>query len=84
MYWLKEEAIWEDTKALSFREGEVKGEAKGKAEGKAEGLRQAIVDLCDVLGIELDDRRKAELDTLDAGGLDSLRQALKQGKRWPD
>ena len=84
MYWYKEEAEWEDTKALSFREGETKGKAEGKAEGEAKGLRQAVIDLCDVLGIELDDRRKARLETLGVGGLDALRQQLKQEKRWPD
>lgn len=102
MYWLKEEAIWEDTKDASFREGEAKGEAKGlakglakgraeglregeakgKEEGRAEGLRQAIVDLCEVLGIELDAGRKGQLDGLSVEELDAFRGELKRSKRW--
>lgn len=91
LYRLKEEASWEDSKNESFREGEAKGEARGKAEGKAEGLvegraaglRQAILDLCEILGIALGPERTAHLESLGAGELDALRDAIKRAKAWP-
>ena len=86
MYWLKEEAIWEDAQNASFREGKTEGlregEAKGKAEGLREGLLRAIADLCDVLGIDLDAERKAHLDSLSSESLDALREEIKRSKRW--
>ncbi|MEZ4301371.1 MAG: hypothetical protein R3B70_40935 [Polyangiaceae bacterium] len=75
LYRLKEEAMWEDSKNTSFREGETKGFARG--------LRQAIADLCEVLGIEIDPTRRAHLERLDEGELDALRDTLKRSKRWP-
>ncbi|HEU4404449.1 MAG TPA: HEPN domain-containing protein [Polyangiaceae bacterium] len=36
-----------------LREGEAKGKAEGLREGKAEGLRAAVLDLCEVFGLDL-------------------------------
>ncbi|MEZ4314184.1 MAG: hypothetical protein R3F14_39695 [Polyangiaceae bacterium] len=91
LYRLKEETSWEDSKNASFREGKQEGEAKGRAEGKAEGLlegrteglRQAITDLCDVLGVELGADRREHLAGLGAEELDALREDIKQSKGWP-
>lgn len=91
MYRLKEEAIWEDSKSISFRdgkaeglrEGEARGKVEGLREGRREGLRQAILDLCDVLGIVLDADRTAQLDRGTVEELGALREQLKRLKRWP-
>lgn len=68
--------------ALQF--AEARGEARGKAEGKAEGLRVAIETACDVLGIALDDARRAHLATMDADALDGLLVALRRDRTWPE
>ena len=78
------ETAYLEGKAEGKSEGKAEGKAEGEAGGEAKGLRQPIVDLCDVFGIELDDGRKGRLERLDVGGLDALRQLLKQEKRWPD
>jgi flagellar biosynthesis/type III secretory pathway protein FliH len=88
---VKEEATWEqakreaatEAKALGLREGREAGEREGEARGKAEGLRAAVLDLCEVLGLELTEARKAHLAGLDVAGLEALRQHLKQHRAWP-
>jgi flagellar biosynthesis/type III secretory pathway protein FliH len=74
-------------KEEGLREGEAKGlregEAKGLREGKAEGLRAAVLDLCEVLGIEVTAEQRAQLDAMGVGELEALRQALKTTRRWP-
>ncbi len=52
------------------------------AEGELKGLRQAIVDLCEVLGIELTPEREAQLRELDLEGLTALRVHLKRDRSW--
>ncbi|HEU4409178.1 MAG TPA: hypothetical protein VFS43_28225 [Polyangiaceae bacterium] len=59
------------------------GKAEGKVEGKAEGLRAAVLDLCEVLGIEVGPRRRAQLEAMGLGELEALRAHLKQARRWP-
>jgi Putative restriction endonuclease len=54
-----------------------------RAEGKAEGLRQAVVALCDVLGIALTPTRRAGLDAMGAGELAALCEVLRRERRWP-
>jgi predicted transposase/invertase (TIGR01784 family) len=82
--------------ALNLAEqAEKRGEARGKAdglregkeeglrEGKAAGLRAAVADLCEVLGVELTEARKAQLAGLEVAGLEALRLHLKQHRSWP-
>ena len=78
-YWFKEEAIWEDTKDAEF----LRGEKKGHDDGLKEGLRKAIVDICELLGVALDEARNAHLDGLDVEALESLRERIKQSRSWP-
>ncbi len=82
----KEEGLREG-KEEGLREGERKGRREGKEEGlregKREGLQQAITDLCDVLGIELNEDRKAQLKHLDIDSLEALRGQMKRAKAWP-
>ncbi len=96
MYRMKEEAIWENSKAESEQKGLKKGRNEGRNEGRDEGLKEGldkglkeglqkgILDICDLLGITLDEPRKVHLDGLDVETLDSLRAQIKQLKRWPD
>jgi predicted transposase/invertase (TIGR01784 family) len=67
-----------------------KGEARGKEAGLRAGLRQgeaalreAIGDLCELLGVELTAARQAQLAGLDLAGLQALRSALKSARAWP-
>jgi len=53
-----------------------------REEGLEEGVRVAIVDLCDVLGINLDEERKQKLATMKKADLEGLRAHLKQARRW--
>ena len=72
---VKEEATWEQAKRETATEA--------KAAGVREGLRAAVVDLCEVLGIEVTEERKARLEALDVAGLEALRLHLKQHRSWP-
>jgi hypothetical protein len=45
--------------------------------------REAVLDLCDFLAIDLTPQRRAHLDSLDLDGLRSLRSSLKSRKAWP-
>ncbi|HEU4532964.1 MAG TPA: hypothetical protein VFS00_02555, partial [Polyangiaceae bacterium] len=70
-------------KAEGIAEGKAEGIAEGIAEGKAEGLRQAVVALCDVLGIALTPARSARLEAMALDELEALCQTLRQERRWP-
>jgi hypothetical protein len=51
-----------------------------------EGLRVArevVADLCEVLGVEVTDERRAHLAALDLAALEALRAELKAKKTWP-
>jgi predicted transposase/invertase (TIGR01784 family) len=70
--------------ALSMaREAEARGEARGEAKGLARGLREAVTDLCEAHGIEVDDARRALLSRLDLTGLEALRAHVKSCRAWP-
>ena len=45
--------------------------------------RQAIVDLCELLGVEMTAERRAYLGALLLSELEELRQHLKQQRAWP-
>jgi Uma2 family endonuclease len=74
-------------KAEGLREGEARGEARGKAEGlregEARGLRAAVLDLCELLGIEPTESQRAALEAMNVGELEALRYELKRARRWP-
>ncbi len=44
---------------------------------------EAIIDLCEVMGIEVSEARRARLLALDAATLDDLRRTLKSSRAWP-
>jgi hypothetical protein len=43
----------------------------------------AVLDLCELLGVELSAERRAHLAALDLPGLEALRANLKATKAWP-
>ena len=65
------------------RMGEKRGRAEGRVEGEASGLRQAVLTACELVGIEVDARRQAEIDSLEADGLAKLLARLRQDRCWP-
>lgn len=64
-------------------EDEVGALAVAEKAGRATGLRQAVEDLCEVLGIELTPERRTQIAGMGADALDALRAALKKGRTWP-
>jgi predicted transposase/invertase (TIGR01784 family) len=76
--------------ALGIAKGEALGIAKGEALGIAKGeaiahatARAAVLDLCEVLGIELTNEHREQLATLSLAELEALRLAIKRDRRWP-
>ncbi len=59
------------------------GRQEGEQQGLQQGLQQAIMDLCEVLGIELTPERKAQIEQLDTTQLSQLRTHLKSARAWP-
>lgn len=55
---------------------------QGLREGERQGLRQAILDMCEVLGIALDPERQHALEAMDLPELQALRHQLKSTRRW--
>ena len=57
--------------------------AEAALAGALRTARNAVVDLCDVLDIPLDEARRAHVVSLDAAGLEALRAHLKRARSWP-
>jgi hypothetical protein len=55
---------------------------EGRKAGLNEGLREAVLDLCQVLGIEPTEAQRRELQALELSGLEALRDQLKRARRW--
>ena len=54
-----------------------------EAKGQLKEAHAALLDLCEVLGIELPAERRAEIERADLATLQSLRAGIKQHRRWP-
>ena len=78
-------AIQNERGALSLarKEGHEEGRKEGLSEGRVEGIRQGIEAACELLGVELDAGRRAQIGALDADGLDALLGHLRRERRWP-
>ena len=59
------------------------GRARGLAQGLEQGRRAAALDLCEALGVELDEARRAALAAMDRAALEATIAALKRERRWP-
>lgn len=71
--------------AIGRAEGEAIGRAEGEAIGRAEGEaigRAAVLDLCELLGIEITADQRESLDAMTLSQLDALRVEIKRDRRW--
>jgi predicted transposase/invertase (TIGR01784 family) len=68
---------------LSLEKGEKLGLEKGEKLGLEKGLRNAIQDLCEILGVDLTDERRAQMEQMDLVQLGGLRSHLKETRTWP-
>ncbi len=80
------EALWEKrepylVKLVETREA--KGRKEGREEGREEGLRRSVEDLCQVIGVDWLDERKARVAAMSFSGLEALREHLMTHRRWP-
>lgn len=62
--------------------GEELGVEKGMQKGLREGLRKTVLDLCEVLGIEIDDERRAVIEAMDSARLEEMIAHLKSARAW--
>ena len=70
-------------RAEGLAEGRAEGRSEGRSEGEASALRASIEGVCALLGVPLDDARRAHLASLDVAGLGALQAALFRDKAWP-
>lgn len=68
--------------SLGRAEGRAEGHAEGRAEGRAEGVREAITAVCELLGIAIDDARRAWIVAADTSALDARLASLRASRRW--
>ena len=68
---------------IDLRAAKAEGRAEGKVEGRTEGLRKAVNQLCEVLGIVLDEHRRHSLAAMSDTEVDALSDALARERRWP-
>lgn len=64
--------------SLAHREGV----EEGKRQGLTVGLRRAVLDLCEVLGIEVTAERQAELAAAEPAEIEALCERIKRERRW--
>lgn len=75
--------VIDEIRRESREEGREEGREKGREEGREEALRLAVIDLCELFGIELDPARRQALEDARGAALDALRTAIKTTRRWP-
>ncbi len=69
--------------SLAEKTGRAEGIALGEAKGRGEELRAAILDLCELLGIEPTRPQRDALAALDEPALRNLKALLKRERCWP-
>jgi hypothetical protein len=66
-----------------LRASEGRAYHRGEAQGYDRGLREAILDLCEMLELEVTPERRARLEGAGTEELRALRAALKSRRQWP-
>ncbi|MFO0658766.1 MAG: hypothetical protein U0165_02885 [Polyangiaceae bacterium] len=69
-----------------LKRGREQAEAQAQAQAlkqAADALRSTVCDLCELLGIEMTEERREEIERLDLEGLNALRLHLKAHHEWP-
>lgn len=79
---LEDTALREEAEAVGEERGIRLGEERGVRLGEERARREAVRDLCAVLGIPMDERREAELVAMDADGLAALLRELRTRRSW--
>lgn len=74
---------WDDSEPLGPMELTGAYYVRGHSEGLEQGLTRAIEGACELLGIPLGPSERAEMQALDAAGLDALYAQLRHNRRWP-
>lgn len=64
-------------------EGRVEGRVEGEARGRAAALREAVLAMCEVLGVSLDDARREQIATADADALAAMLDTLRHTRAMP-
>ena len=77
-----EEVVIEDLVTIGEEIGFEKGREEGLEEGKRYGFRFSVLALCQVLDIEVDDRRRAALQGMSAAELEALLHHMGGCRRW--
>jgi len=73
-----------DSYRIELAAAKEEGKKDGLEEGEAKGLRNAIVAMCELLGIELGQERMNTLQALGVTELSELMQQIKQLRAWPN
>lgn len=71
-----------DTYRIEMGAAKEEGREEGREEGSARELRAGILALAEVLGIEVDETRLAQLDRSSLEALTELRDRLRTERRW--
>jgi hypothetical protein len=66
-----------------LREGRDAGLREGERRGKEAALREAILDLCEMIPLVPSTEQRADLEARDLAALQALRAHLKQHRTWP-
>ena len=56
---------------------------EGREEGREGELREAIVDICEVVGLDVGEPRLAQLDAMGTEALVALKRHAKAHRAWP-
>ncbi|MBN2197459.1 MAG: Rpn family recombination-promoting nuclease/putative transposase, partial [Polyangiaceae bacterium] len=66
-----------------LEEGEERGRREGEERGRREGQREAVLMLCELLGIPVDERRRSAIDRADDRALAAILATLRTERAWP-
>jgi hypothetical protein len=69
---------------MAALEAQKKELSEAHAREREAHARQAILDLCDALGIEVTTARRARMDAMTGEELDALRGAIRAQRTWPE
>jgi hypothetical protein len=64
-------------------QGRTEGLAEARTEGRTEGLTMSIAALCEAFDILVGPSERAQMQALDADGLEALLTDIKTNRRWP-
>ncbi len=75
---IEQAIIFEDLVDIGFDQGIAKGREEGREEGRIEGLRAGVYALIEALGLEVDAKRRSDIESFDYAQLTALLDRLKR------